>query len=451
MIPDTCQTLLPGVSADDIAARSTTAPTISSPPRLRTADRAQVLLRPCSLEELLEPDHPARTVWALVERWDLSAFLDPILARGESPGRAATDPQILIAVWLYAYTQDVGGGRELDRLCESHDAYRWLAGGVGLNYHTLNDFRVQHEKALDNLLTQMIAALTFKGLVDVRRISQDGTRERAGAGRNSFKKRQTLEEHLKEAGAHVEELKRRADDPAASAQKKAAVERCARERVERIEQAIQEVAKVEQAKAAQKEKPSKHQPARASETDPEARQMRMPGGGTAPAYNIQFAVAVPEAGAPGRAIVGVDVTHAGSDVHESEPMRRQVEERTGQKIRTQLIDGGYIGLDEVTTAAREGVTVYAPVPKSKKKDVDPHAPKKTDTPEVADWRQRMATPEAKELYKQRAATVETVNAECKTYRGLGPLLVRGIHKVRCIALWSALAYNLIHFAKDLVA
>ena len=105
----------------------------------------------------------------------------------------------------------------------------------------------------------------------------------------------------------------------------------------------------------------------------------------------------------------------------------------------------------MTAAAREGVTVYAPVPKPRKKDVDPHAPKKTDSPAVIEWRQRMGTPEAKELYKQRAATVETVNAECKTYRGLGPLLVRGMNKVRCVALWSALAYNLMHFGKHLVA
>ena len=450
MEQDPAQTLLPGVSANDLAVVPR-ACSSEVPPRLRRADRAQVLLRPCSLEELLGHDHPARTVWALVERWDLSGFLAGVLSRGEAPGRASTDPKILVALWLFAHTQDVGGGRELDRLCESHDAYRWLAGGVSLNYHTLNDFRVQHEKALDDLLTQMIGALTFKGLVRVECISQDGTRERAGAGRGSFKKRETLQEHLDEARAHVEELKLRADDPAASAQKKAAVARCAAERIERIGQAIEEVAKVEQAKAAQKEKPSKHQPAKASETDPEARQMRMPGGGTAPAYNIQFAVAVPEADAPGRAIVGVDVTNAGSDVHESEPMRRQVQERTGRKIDAQLIDGGYIGLDEVTAAAREGVTVYAPVPKPRKKDVDPHAPKKTDSPAVIEWRQRMGTPEAKELYKQRAATVETVNAECKTYRGLGPLLVRGMNKVRCVALWSALAYNLMHFGKHLVA
>ena len=418
-----------------------------------------MLLRPCALEDLIEEGHLARVVWGVVERWDLSAFLAAVASRGETPGRAATDPKILIALWLFGYTQHISGGRELDRLCEEHDAYRWLAGGVSLNYHTLNDFRVDHEKALDDLLTQMLATLTRGGAVKIKRCGQDGTRQRAAAGRGSFKKRQTLEEHLKEAREHVEQMKRRADDPSVSAQQKAARERCARERVERVARAMEELKKVEEAKAAQKEKASKHQPAKASETDPEARQMRMPGGGTAPGYNVQFAVAVAEGGienaadaqAPIRAIIGVDVTNAGSDVHESTPMRKQVEQRLGYKVEEHLIDGGYIGLDAVTEAAADGVTVYAPVPKSKKEGVDPHQPKKTDSEAVAEWRRRMAADAAKSIYKHRAATCETANAECRTYRGLKQMLVRGVRKVRCIALWSALAYNLMHFGALLTA
>lgn len=187
----------------------------------------------------------------------------------------------------------MSNGRELDRLCDEHDAYRWLAGGIGLNYHTLNDFRVDHEQALDDLLTQMIAALTSQGLVKVRRISTDGTRIRAGAGRNSFKTRDTLEQHLATARAHVSAMKRQADDPKVSARRKQAAERAARQRIERIEKAMSELTKVEAAraaratKAAQKDKPSSsaHNPAKASTTDPEARLMRMPDGGTRPAYN----------------------------------------------------------------------------------------------------------------------------------------------------------------------
>jgi len=181
------------------------------PPRLRRPDRAQMLMRPCSLDELLADDHDARLVWQLVETWDLSRFLDTIRARGEAPGRAATDPKLLVALWLYAVTQGVAGGRELARLCESSDPYRWLCGTVPVNYHMLNDFRVDHEAALEGLLTQMLAVLIHGGLVTVGRIAQDGTRVCAGAGANSFKRRDTIERSLQQAQAHLEIIKRQAE------------------------------------------------------------------------------------------------------------------------------------------------------------------------------------------------------------------------------------------------
>jgi transposase len=443
---NTTQNVLFAAGQDASEHSPVTAPLPLAEPRLRVADRAQLLMRPCSLEDVVGPEHPVRIVWALVCRWDLSLFLLSIAARGEASGRAATDPRILICLWLYACIRGISSGRELDRLCESDDAFRWICGGVSLNYHTINDLRVDHEEALDDLLTQMVAALLSADVISVERISGDGTRVRAGAGRDSFKTAPTLAEHLAEARAHVEALKRQGEDPAMSAQRQKAIERAARERMERLERAIEEVKKVEQAKAKQKEKRSKHQPAKASETDPEARQMRMPGGGTAPGYNVQFAVAT-----EGRAIVGVDVTNAGSDVHESQPMREQVEERTGQKVLEHLMDGGYIGLESVEQSAAAGTTVYAPVPKPRNKNVDPHRPKKTDSQAVAQWRQRMGTDAAKAIYKERASTVETANGECKAYRGLKQILVRGIDKVRCVALLSALAYNIVHFGKHLIA
>jgi transposase len=421
-------------------------PATQAPPRLRRVDRQQVRFVPCTLEETLEADHPARLVWALVSSWDLSRFLDVIRARGQAPGRAAVDPVILISLWLYAYSRHVSNGRELDRLCERDDAFRWICGGVSMNYHTLNDFRVGYQAALDDLLTQMVATLLSEGAISVERVAFDGTRQRAAAGRGSFQTQETIEKHLAEARAHVEAMKTQALDPNASLQRQQALRRAARERVEHLEQAAEEVKKVAQAKARQKEKPSKHQPAKASITDPEVRQMRMPGGGTAPALNTFFAVSV-----EGRAIVGVNVTNDGSDVPQGEPMRQQVEQRTGQKVNESLIDGGFIGLENVDAAAEARTTVYAPVPKPRKEGVDRHQPKRGDSQALAEWRARMGTAAAKEIYKQRASTVETANAECKTYRGLVQFLVRGIDKVRCVALWSALAYNLIHFGARLIA
>jgi len=420
---------------------------VAGSPRLRRADRDQILLEPCEFDRLITDDHEVRTIWAVVERMDLSAFYDEIQARGSEPGRSATDPKILLALWLYATQKGVGSGRELERLCRDHAAYRWLRGGVELNYHTLNDFRVAHVAKLDDLFTDVLTCLARQGVVTVERITQDGTRVRASAGSSSFRRRETLEKLREQMRAHVEAVRKQLDDPAADAsqQRRAAQVRAAGERQERVEEALKELAKLEEAKARQKAKPSKNSPPRASTTDPQARVMKMPDGGYSPAYNVQIAADVDS-----RAILGVEVTNAGSDVHESEPMRRQVEERTGQKVNKHLMDGGYVGLESIERAARDQVAVYAPVPEAKKAGQDPHAPRAGDGPGVAAWRRRMATDEAKTIYRQRCSTSETINGDLKAWRGLRQVRVRGLAKVRCIALWCALTYNLLHFAGVLI-
>lgn len=406
-------------------------------------------MRPCSLDELLPDDHDARLVWQLVETWDLSQFLDAIRARGETPGRAATDPKLLVALWLYAATRGVAGGRELARLCETDDAYRWLCGTVSVNYHMLNDFRVKDEAALNGLMTQMLAVLIRGGLVTVSRIAQDGTRVRAGAGANSFKRRDTIERALQQAQAHLEIIQRQAERAEDATQRRCASEaRAAQRKVDRMKQALGELAKVEEAKAQQKAKPTKTNPPRASLTDPEARFMRMPDGGNRPAFNVQLAVDTDS-----RAIVGVDVTNAGSDAGLAEPMRDQIKEQTDEVVKEHLVDGGYVKLEDLDQAAatEPPVTMFMPVPKPRKAGTDPHQPKPTDSDAVGQWRQRMGTPEAKEIYKQRASTIETVNGELKTERGLKPFRVRGLSKVRCVSLWCALAYNIMHFGWQMIS
>jgi transposase len=428
-------------SMDEPTPRRQREPGPPPPPRLRRANRQQMLMRPCSLEELLPTDHDARTVWRIVSSWDLSRFLDTIRARGEDPGRAATDPCILIALWLYAATEGVASARELDRLCRESDPYKWICGDVSVNYHTLSDFRVGHKEALDDLLTQMLTVLIQAQVVSVERIAQDGTRVRVSAGAGSFKRRDTLEQARQKAQAHLEIIGCQADRlEETTARRKKAQHRAAEEKLERIEEALKQLGELEQAKANQKDKPSKKNEPRASTTDPDARFTKMPDRGTRPAFNVQLAVDTSS-----RAIVGVDVTNAGSDAGLSEPMREQVEERTGQAVTEQLLDGGYVKLEAITQAAEDGTTMYMPAPKSRNKKCDPCQPKPGDSVAVAEWRKRMGTDEAKAIYRKRGSTIETVNGELKTERGMARFLVRGLNKARCVALWATLAYNVVHF------
>jgi len=416
---------------------------------MRRADRAQVGMHFCSIDELVADDHQVRVIWDAVSQMDLAAFTQPIAAREFTPGRSANDVAVMVALWLWAAVNNVARGRELERRCERDLTFKWICGGLGMNYHTLNDFRVEHGVALDALFTATLGRLLHAGLVKVERISQDGLRVRASAGAGSFRSRPRLEQFLVQAQAHLAELKKRAEAPAenddADQQDEARQQALAEDRLKRVTEALAEVAKVEQSKAKQHGAKAERA-ARASTTDPEARNMKMPNGGFNPAYNLQLA-----SDPLSRAIVGVIVSNSGADATLSEEMRQQVEQRTGQKVSEHLIDGGYVSHEAIDRAAEQQVTVYMPVPPPNKnaKEQDRYAPRESDSEAAAAWRERMNTEAAKAIYKDRAATSETINADLRTFRGMSPLSVRGIAKATCVALWSALAYNVMHFASAL--
>jgi len=160
----------------------------NAPARVLTPNRLQIELHPSNLESLLPEGHRARLVWRYVEQQNLKGMYDPIKARQGSAGRSAIAPEILFSLWLYATIDHVGSARELARLTLEHDAYRWICGGVQVNYHTLSDFRVDHGSVLDELLTDNVAALMFVGVVKLKRAAHDGVRVRASAGAASFRR-----------------------------------------------------------------------------------------------------------------------------------------------------------------------------------------------------------------------------------------------------------------------
>jgi transposase len=410
-------------------------------PRLETAQRQQVEMRLASLDQLLPDDHRARLVWAMVQEYDLTPFYDRIQAVEGEAGRPAIDPRLLLAVWLYATLEGVGSARALARLCQEHLAYLWLLGGVKVNYHTLADFRVDYEAELDRLLTHSVAALIQAGLVDLQQTAQDGVRIRASAGASSFRRKETLEEQLQQAEQRVQQLKaRREGDEAepATTRQQAARERHARERLERVKQALQEVEKLEAKKAKNRESKRKNRPARASTSDPEARVTKMPDGGFRPAFNGQLNVDMHS-----RIIVGVELSNE-ADTHLLEPMVEQTEERYERLMVEHYVDGGFRSNAGVTAAGKRGVAIYSPIPTryNKISQKKPEEVLPSDSPQVAEWKQRMVTEEAKEKYKWRAASVEWANALLRN-RGLYRFLVRGLRKARTVLLWFVLAHNLV--------
>ena len=440
-----------GPAVSDAASPPLAVPDRTAQPRLSVPDRQQ-LLSAITIDELLEADHPARAVWSYVLGLDLALLYDPIRARGSVAGRPAIDPRLLVALWLYATLSGFTSARELADLCVHHDAFRWLAGGVSVNHHTLSDFRTDSPEFLEQLLEHSVEVLREQGLIDLDRVAQDGMRVRASAGAASFRRRETLERLLQEAQVEVQRLRQKlaatatdptsprgvateqtsADEVEPSRQQQAAATRHAEERVEHVEQALERMPEMEA-----KIEPGEKKEARVSTTDSEATVMKMADGGFRPAYNVEYSTTC-----HGQVIVGVDVVTTGSDQGQLPPMLDQVEDRFSQRPKEVLVDGGFANLkdiEEVQTGKK--CKVYAPVSKPKKEGVDRYEPKATDREGVAEWRKRMGTEEAKEIYKQRAATAECVNAQARN-RGMGQFMVRGVEKVKSIATWFAIAHNM---------
>ena len=287
--------------------------------RLRKPERRQMFLATQCVEDLVGATHPVRLVAAVVAKLDLSRFAEPIAAREGVAGRDATDPELLVGLWLYGCIRGIGSARELARRCEESAAFRWLCGGVSVNHRLLSDFRSDHEAALDELFTQVIASLVDQGLVKVSRVSQDGVRVRVSAGAGSFRREERLRQLLAEAEQHVQELRRQVEAPeqlaGVTAKQAAAERRAAEEKRQRLEQALAQLPELKRQREAAAQRAGqgkcgqkiREKELRVSTTDPEARVMKMPNGGYNPAVNVQLATDTES-----RAIVGVEVSRGGS-------------------------------------------------------------------------------------------------------------------------------------------
>jgi len=419
--------------------------------RFIRADRDQVRWDMIDLEGLLPNDHRARVVWAFVEGLDLSALYAAIKSREGEPGRPPPDPAVLMALWLYATLEGVGSARELDRLSQRDVAYRWIAGGVPVNYHGLSDFRVAHVALLDRLLSDSVTALIAEGVVSLEEIAIDGTKVRANASRGSFKTGDKLArieaavtERLASLKAEIE-----SDAEASARRRRAAQARAAREVKERAERARAaldrvRVEKEKRAKTHRQEEVKKRSEPKVSLSDPEARVMRFADGAVRPAYNAQIA-ATPREGI----IVSVDMTDRRNDSGLAAPMVDDIVRRYGKTPERLLVDTHYATSQDIAALAKHAagpVTVFAPPP-SERGEVKPEtlarrAKKRAREPNsVKEWRSRMDTAAGQEVYGLRKL-IERLNANLKNH-GLGILYVRGLLKAKAVALWHALANNLM--------
>ena len=435
--PDSPQRPLFELPEPEVPSPGTSSPSLGRP-RMKSPQRFQRRFIDACLDELIPWDSPVRAVWDMVDGADLSELEARIKAVEGGAGRDPIDPRILMALWLWATIEGVSHAREIERLTKRDNYYKWICGEVSVNRTSLSTFYTASPEILKRILVDYTAGLMNEGLVNLNRVSLDGMRVRANASKSSFRRDATLEELQQQAEEQVERLDREreaaGDHPAKNQKTRESDAADRARRIDAARKAIPELAKIRE-----KRKKGDGPNARISTTDPDARVMKMANGGFNPAFNVQIAT-----DNESHVIVGVDVNNCGGDMGLFTPMMVQIKEDFGKAPDLGIADGGFTSYDDIESSTKLGVTPVMPVreeDKKRKKGVDPFKPLPSDTAALAAWRTRMGTEEFQNIYKQRAATAELVNAHLRN-RNLQQFTVRGLQKVKCVGYWYALAHNL---------
>lgn len=404
--------------------------------RLRQAERRQAGFELVDLESLVVDDHPVRAVWSFVEGLDLQLFYDRIKARGETPGRPATDPRILLALWLYATADAIGSARALARLCEHHTIYRWICGGVGVNHTMLSEFRLDSGEFLDRLLTSSLAALMKEGLITLDEVITDGTKVRAAASRSSMRRRQTLVELEEKARIRVAELKQELEADSAAGERRLSKRRlsAAEDRARRVAAALAKhpaaTPKDEKDQNEMDDPPlagggnsgKKPKEERVSTTDPDAPLMRMADGAVRVAYNVQVASAC-------GFVVAIEPVQRRNDRGLAPAVVAQVQQRCGKLPTRLLADTGAMTAADIATLAQThpSMQVFSPPPackaSSKPESKARYERNRAAEPQcLKEWRARMDSEEGQAVYKRRSNT-EHAHARLKN-RGFERMALR---------------------------
>jgi len=469
----------------------------AAPARVKPVDRSQVVWRTVDVQELIAEDHPARAIWALTEKLDLKGFYAPIEAVQGVAGRPPWDPRLLVSLWVYAYSRGISSAREIARRCSHEPAFQWLCGLEGINHHTLSDFRVAHGQALEELFVQVLGVLGAEGLLSLERVMHDGTKIKAAASADTFRREDRLRANLEAARQQVQALAQEANEE--PTRQKAAQQRAARERQQRVEQALEQLEQIRQTKREAKEK----EQVRASTTDPTSRNMKQADGGFAPSYNAQITTE-----ASHKIIVGAGISQSGNDYGELQGGAARVQQNLGAKPQQMVVDGGFTCRENILAMATQGIELIGswrqPAADAGGPSPDfgasafqyeaaedryrcpagallPHQGQRemagglrhdyraaasvckacafkaqccpdtvrgrsisrlVEDPQVRQFRERMQTTSAQEIYRQRAPVAEFPNAWIKDKLGLRQFRLRGLLKVGWELLWACLTYNI---------
>lgn len=493
--------LLPLPEGEDAQVDQAAPPTPANKARLKEPNRAQMVVDAIDLERLIPLDHLARAIWSLVEQLGTDGFLKENKSVEGQPGRPRTSPKMLLAMWVYGYSQGIGEARALGEEMQYEPGLRWLAGNDLVSWRTLSEFRIAHGEALQEVFAELLGILGKEQLIDLTELTLDGTKIQANASSGSLRREKTLQEHIAKAAAVVRELEREETSSQISRRQAAARQRVAQERRERLQQAAEELQEIRQSK-----KKAEQEQARVSLTDPQARVMKDGHGGFGPSYNVQVATETKN-----KIVVNVAVIQQASDQGQLESALERLQEE-GQLPGRLIVDGGYTTKQNIVAAAKHGVELLGPELDREKTQARnsaqslkragiasefgpsafiqiedgkalhcpagmrlelrhstqeyqqyvsrasdcagcPHQPQcsprgqrtvkvQREREEVRAYAEKMKELPQRERYKKRGAVAEFPHAWWKDKLGLRQFHVRGLDKVEIEVWWAALTYNI---------
>jgi transposase len=431
--------------------------------------RDQPLLMPVDMREWLPEDDLVFVVLDAVATLDLGGFRRRYRADGH--GRAAFDPEMMVALLLYGYCQGERSSRVIEKRCVRDVAYRVIAAGLRPDHATIARFRARHEQALGGLFSQVLRLLAAEGMVSLGTLSLDGTKLAGNAAQKANRTLPQIEKVLAEAaGADAAEdagqggspqpatpraLARRAErrERLARARDRLAAEDQARRDEQRAKQEAWDAAAAAGKRRGRRpagEPPRANRAGtepRANTTDPDVRVMRNQKGYVA-GYNGQIVVTADQV------IVGAMLSRHPVDRTLLHPLLDTCREQLTEagirpKLRTVLADSGYVSEDNFARADADGLRLLAPLAKDPGKDPGRRhgrAPRRTrhldEYPATARATRRLRHHRGREDYKLRARTVEPVFGQLKTCQELTTMSRRGL--IACESEWllACAAHNL---------
>jgi transposase len=384
----------------------------------------QAYLLPPSVKDILGEEHLCFFLHGVVERLELSGFEREYVEEGPP----AYAPALMVKVWLYAYALGVTSSRRLEQRIREDLAFRYLAGGAAPDHWTLNDFRRQHRRAINDLFTQVLELARAAGLGRLGHVAIDSTRVAANASRNRVESQDALRRERAKLRRQVRRWQQQCDaaDPnetpgtALEAKQRQAVEA----RLAEIPRRLEKLRKTGLAKR--------------SRTDPDSRFLRERQGFTL-GYTVALAVS------EDHVILEQRVTQEATDNASLLPVVEAVERRCGESPQKVSADSGFFSLENLAGLEARGIAGYVPdsnLARELNRQGRRRRAGRLHHPEQRRMRQRLRSPAGRAVYQRRKAIIEPVFGVLKEQRGMRRFRLRGLAKVGVEMALAATAYNL---------